>query len=75
MLDDQALNFSPLRGSPTVSFVSTSMEMAIAFDRASTGVIEAPDREGFFFLDSQMPRWTALLNEYHHSNGISRYGK
>jgi surface carbohydrate biosynthesis protein (TIGR04326 family) len=61
MLDDTELNFSPLRGQPNVRFVSTPQELSEALQRASLDSARAPDRNAFFFLDSELPRWRRLL--------------
>lgn len=60
-LDEEELNFSPLRGELGVTFVSDAAELAMAIDAAgaSTGAAEA--RTAYFFLDGGLPRWRRLL--------------
>ena len=60
MLDATELNYSPLRGRCGVRFVSTPGELAAALRPAP--VQASPDREAFFFLDPELPRWKALFS-------------
>ncbi len=62
MLDETELNFSPLRGQHDVRFVGTAGELAEALQTASRGVATNPDRNEFFFLDPELPRWTRILS-------------
>jgi surface carbohydrate biosynthesis protein (TIGR04326 family) len=63
MLNDTDLNFSPLRGHSEISFVSTpkdlanALQSAVRHDSTSTA-----DRNDFFFLDPDLPRWKHLLS-------------
>jgi len=58
MLEPRELNYSPLRGHPGVTFVSTPSQAAASFLAAAP----APRaRDDFFFLDRGLPRWTQLL--------------
>lgn len=61
MLEETELNFSPLRGRSGVRFVSTSEELAEALEGEAHGARTVPDRNAFFFLDPEMPRWEKLL--------------
>jgi surface carbohydrate biosynthesis protein (TIGR04326 family) len=62
-LDGDELNLSPLRGQPGVRFVTTAAQLADAL-RSSNGVGVATDadRDEFFFLDPQLPRWKRLVS-------------
>lgn len=62
MLDEVALNFSPLRGLPDVPFVGSAAELAEALQRMSRGLAWRPDCGEFFFLDPELPRWTRILS-------------
>ena len=62
MLDEAELNFSPLRGLPDVPFVGTAAELAEALQAMSRGLAGRPDREVFFFLDPELPRWMRILS-------------
>ena len=61
-LDGADLNLSPLRGQRDVRFVGTPEELAEALRTAGQGLAVNPDRNGFFFLDPELPRWTRLLS-------------
>jgi surface carbohydrate biosynthesis protein (TIGR04326 family) len=60
-LDETELNFSPLRGKSGVRFVSTPEELAEALEPAGQDMATSPDRDEFFFLDPELPRWSRLL--------------
>jgi len=61
-LDGDALNLSPLRGQPSVRFVSSSIELMAALLELGTAPAMRPDERGqFFFLDPELPRWRQLL--------------
>lgn len=55
------LNLSPLRGQPGARFFSTREELVEALQSAIRGESAAVDKQDFFFLDSNMPRWRQLL--------------
>ena len=59
ILDGESLNLSPLRGSSGVQFVSTAKELAIAINRAEVNDLE--QRENYFYLDVELPRWKEWL--------------
>lgn len=61
VLDPNTLNFSPLRGCAGVLFASTPAELAVALTSAGARPRDAVGSAEFFTLDSQLPRWTALL--------------
>ena len=62
-LDGDKLNLSPLRGRSGACFVTTPAELAAAL-RASAGdgVATDADRNDFFFLDPELPRWKQLMS-------------
>ena len=59
VLDGEALNISPLRGNPSVRYVTNAEDLAAAL-RTACGDIAA-GREEFFYLDRKLPRWRRLL--------------
>jgi surface carbohydrate biosynthesis protein (TIGR04326 family) len=62
-LDGDELNLSPLRGQHEVRFVSTCEELAEALQTVGRGTaIKESDREHFFFLELDLPRWRRLLS-------------
>ena len=61
-LDEAGLNQSPLCGKQGVCFVSTAMELAEALQVSSQGGASNPDREGFYFIDPELPRWKKMLS-------------
>lgn len=60
-LDDEDLNFSPLRGREGVTFVSTPEELTAAIRSARDPRHGAASDSGFFHLDAGLPRWKELL--------------
>lgn len=60
-LDGAVLNLSPLRGQPDVRFVGTPEELAEALRTVGQDLAAHPDRNEFFFLDPELPRWKRLL--------------
>ena len=62
MLCPTDLNFSPLSGCPSVSFVGTPVEISEAFQTVPSKKTNKPDRSEFFFLDPKFPRWRRLLS-------------
>ncbi len=62
MLDETELNFSPLRGRLDVRCVSAAAELADALQSMSRGTLASPDRNEFFFLDPELPRWMRILS-------------
>lgn len=60
-LDGAGLNLSPLRGQRGVHFVSTPGELAQALRDAKVTMPAHRDRNEFFFLDRDLPRWQRLL--------------
>lgn len=64
ILDDDNLNMSPLRGLDAVQFVSGADDLAAAVEISSALIRQGiePGAAEFFYLDSSIPRWRALLN-------------
>jgi surface carbohydrate biosynthesis protein (TIGR04326 family) len=62
ILNQMELNFSPLRGQPDVRFVDTPEKLAEAFYMTQHQKVTMPDRNDFFFLDPELPRWRRLLS-------------
>lgn len=62
MLDEQELNFSPLRGQPDVVFVGTATALALALREPPLRGI-TPARAAFFHLDPSLTLWKRLLEE------------
>jgi surface carbohydrate biosynthesis protein (TIGR04326 family) len=61
-VDGDGLNLSPLRGQAGACFVSSPEDMAAALQAiGSVGAAPARDRNGFFWLDAELPRWQRLL--------------
>jgi surface carbohydrate biosynthesis protein (TIGR04326 family) len=61
-VDGDDLNLSPLRGQTGACFVSSPQDMAAALQAiGSVGSAPDRDREEFFCLDDEMPRWQRLL--------------
>jgi len=61
-LSGNDLNLSPLRGQPGVCFVSTPQELVAALCALRDGSMPPPEDLGdFFYLDTALPRWKALL--------------
>ena len=62
MLDDEEVNFSPLRGIQGVRFVSAPKELSDALREANDcGTEQEADLQDFFFLDERLIRWKRLL--------------
>jgi surface carbohydrate biosynthesis protein (TIGR04326 family) len=61
ILDDEELNFSPLRGEPRVPFVSSAEDLAAAIDGLAAPAAGESKGVPFFYLDSTLPRWRGLL--------------
>jgi len=62
MLDDETLNYSPLRGQDDVIFVSNAEEMARALEKNYQDYSPKAKSSDFFFLDSNFPRWKSLIS-------------
>lgn len=62
MLDETELNVSPLRGRLGVRFVSSPEELADALQNADQIGAANLERDEFFFLDLELPRWKRLLS-------------
>jgi surface carbohydrate biosynthesis protein (TIGR04326 family) len=60
VLDGNALNMSPLRGTPDVTFVSSPAELSVALLQMKR--IKHGRPAAYFCLDLQLPRWRKLLN-------------
>ena len=61
VLDPNTLNLSPLRGCAGVIFASTPNELVTALMFSVTQSQVRCDRQNFFILDTQLPRWIKLL--------------
>lgn len=61
-LDGADLNLSPLRGQADVRFVRTPEELAEALQTKDRGRATNLERQEFFFLDPELPRWKQLLS-------------
>jgi len=61
MLDPNTLNLSPLRGWVGALFASTPEELTLALTSAATTQRTRDDRNEFFTLDPQLPRWRKLI--------------
>lgn len=61
-VDATALNLSVLRGHPSVCFVSTPKELAVALATELPARAAKPPRSEFFFLNPELPRWERLLS-------------
>ena len=61
-LDGRDFNLSPLRGQVGVTFVSKPEELAVALRVTSQNKAVDLDRNDFFYLDPELPRWHHLLN-------------
>jgi len=59
--DPDTLNLSPLYGYRGVLFASTPRELANALLSAVDDAYTQQDRQDFFILDQQLPRWLNLL--------------
>lgn len=60
-LDDDELNFSPLRGVPGASFVGTSEELVDALKETRERETRGRARNEFFYLDPELAKWSRLL--------------
>jgi surface carbohydrate biosynthesis protein (TIGR04326 family) len=61
-MDGEGLNLSPLRDQPGVRFVCTGAELAAALQAALDDPPgDAGNRQEFFYLSSDLPRWKRLL--------------
>jgi surface carbohydrate biosynthesis protein (TIGR04326 family) len=61
MLDEETLNYSPLRGQNNVKFVGSEKQLSDALQDSVQGEISETVKHEFFFLDPDLPRWRALL--------------
>jgi surface carbohydrate biosynthesis protein (TIGR04326 family) len=61
VLDPNTLNLSPLRGCAGVLFASTPEELVTALTFAATAPRTPGNRQEFFTLDPQLPRWRKLF--------------
>lgn len=61
MLDECNLNFSPLRGQRDVCFAGNPEELAHALQAVSHNVTKVQNGEDFFYLDTELHRWSNLL--------------
>ena len=68
LLSDTELNFSPLRGTPGVRFVSTPEELNETFDQVRDRPAPEVERQEFFCLDPALPRWRQILGLQEASN-------
>ena len=61
-LDDEALNFSPLRKQKSVLFVSNPKELQVALFKSISNKIIQPKPKDFFCLNYDLPKWGELLS-------------
>jgi len=61
VLDPNTLNLSPLRGCAGALFASTPEELVAALILALSAPRTPHNQQGFFTIDSQLPRWRNLL--------------
>lgn len=61
MLDDDELNFSPLRSCIDVCFVSTPAALRSALSDMLGAVRRTRSAANFFYLDDRLPRWQRLV--------------
>ena len=64
LLDGKTLNVSPLRGFEGVYFIKNSNDLAMAINTAE--VINSDQRRKYFYLDSDLPRWSNWLSKDLH---------
>ena len=62
-LDENDLNFSPLRGVSGISFVSNPQELYEAMIKSAEDPEIRTVQHDFFWIDSTMPKWKKLVNE------------
>ncbi len=62
MLEEEELNFSPLRGQSGVHFVSTPEQLATALKTGGQHQVKYRDHNEFFFLDPELSRWRGLFS-------------
>ena len=60
-LNPGSLNLSPLRGAKGVLFVNSPKELASVLDNIGQIKGSKGQGEGYFYLDSKLPRWKNLL--------------
>jgi hypothetical protein len=61
VLDNDNFNFSPFRGVKGVRFAKTGKELEDSINQLSLeGNVKYENQ--FFWIDSKLPRWKALLN-------------
>ncbi|PJA21894.1 MAG: hypothetical protein COX62_01210, partial [Deltaproteobacteria bacterium CG_4_10_14_0_2_um_filter_43_8] len=65
-----SLNLSPLRGYAGVSFVKTSGELINALTVSHEVTSRKNERNEFFFLDAELPRWKQLLSSTSSTEGV-----
>lgn len=58
-LDEDGINFSPLRGVAGVKFVSSTEELEAMLQEGRS--LEEEERESIFYLNVDLPRWRTLL--------------
>ena len=63
VLDPTALNLSPLRNCPGVTFATTPEELTRALLHSNRRSISAESRDTFFTLDLNLPRWKKLVEQ------------
>lgn len=60
-LDPCDFNFSPLRGSKWMNFISSASELIVAIQSIAIGNRIFDNPEEFFWLDLELPRWRKVL--------------
>jgi hypothetical protein len=62
-LDEDGVNFSPLRQMQGVSFIRSAEELCVAIETLRPGDAQAvPRAADFFHTDSDLPRWRDYFN-------------
>jgi len=62
IIDDYDLNSSPLRNEPGVYFVSTTEELHQTLNNINLELLN-PEPDEYFWINKELPRWKALLNQ------------
>jgi len=65
ILENNNINFSPLKGEKGVSFVRSNLEFIKALEKINP-ISKIKNKNNYFWINSRMPMWKALLglNDY-----------
>jgi surface carbohydrate biosynthesis protein (TIGR04326 family) len=63
LLNSEVLNLSPLRGHKDVDFITSPEELAEIFNKSFFNPKIESQREDYFYLNSNLPRWKNFLSE------------